>query len=109
MTVRANGTTIPEHAVTARPIQVDSDGYASSQTCRSCHPSQYETWRASFHRTMTQIATPQAVRADFDGVSVADVQGRPMRLERRGAELWAEFDDPDWTTQTPNPDRITRQ
>ena len=59
-----------------------------------CHPWQYETWYGSFHRTMTQVATPDTVRADFDGILVEYVHGRPMRLERRGDEFWAEFDDP---------------
>jgi hypothetical protein len=45
---------------------------------------------------MTQVATPEAVRADFDGVRIAGVNGRPMLLERRGNQFWAEFDDPDW-------------
>jgi cytochrome c552 len=87
--------TVPEPRVTNRPIQVAEQGYASSQACRGCHPSQYDTWHASYHRTMTQVAGPETVRASFDGVTVADVHGRPMRLERRGREFWAEFDDPD--------------
>ena len=32
-----------------------------------------------------------------------------MRLERRGRELWAELDDPDWDGQGAAPPRITRQ
>jgi hypothetical protein len=87
---------VPEHQITDRPIQVEDDGYVSSQSCKTCHPSQYETWHASYHRTMTQVATPETVRADFNGVRVTGVQGRPMVLERRGNEFWAEFDDPDW-------------
>jgi len=83
-----------ERNVDNRPIEVVEDGFVSSATCRSCHPSQYETWYGSFHRTMTQVATQDSVRADFDGVDVVDVHGRPMRLERRGDEFWAEFDDP---------------
>ena len=45
---------------------------------------------------MTQVATPQTVRADFDGVQISDEHGGPMVLGRRGSEFWAEFDDPDW-------------
>ena len=37
---------------------------------------QYSTWHGSYHRTMTQVATPETVRADFDGVTVAGVHGR---------------------------------
>ncbi len=100
---------IPEASVVNRPIAVTEDGYVSSETCRACHPSQYATWYGSFHRTMTQVATPQTVRADFDGVVVDAVPGRPMRLERRGDEFWAEFDDPGWEGPPAERPRITRQ
>src|ERR1700674_4911809 len=73
---------VPERTIANRPIQVPDDGYASSQTCKACHPGQYETWQRSYHRTMTQVATPETVVANFDGVQVGDVYGGPMRLER---------------------------
>ena len=100
---------LPEAAVEDRPIEVPADGYVSSETCRACHPSQYATWHGSFHRTMTQVATPATVRADFDGVVVDAVPGRPMRLERRGDEFWAEFDDPGWEGDPRERPRLTRQ
>jgi hypothetical protein len=85
----------PERHVTNRPVQMSRDGYESSSACRACHPSEYASWHVSFHRTMTQVATPETVAASFDHVSVTDVVGEPMRLEVRGQQLWAEFDDPD--------------
>ena len=100
---------VPEAAVEDRPVAVSEDGYVSSAACRACHPSQYATWRGSFHRTMTQVATPEAVRADFDGTVVDAVHGRPMRLERRGGEFWAEFDDPGWEGDPRERPRITRR
>ena len=100
---------VPERDITHRPIQIEADGYVSSKTCRACHPSQYGSWYGSFHRTMTQVATPETVRADFDGVVVEEVRGRPMQLERRGDEFWAEFDDPGWEGPPSRRPRITRQ
>ena len=50
-----------------RPIEVRSDGYVSSDTCRACHAHQYATWHDSYHRTMTQVADPDAVVGRFDG------------------------------------------
>ena len=100
---------VPEADITDRPIQVSEDGYVSSETCRACHPSEYDAWYGSFHRTMTQVATPETVRADFDDVVVTTVRGRPMRLERRGREFWAEFDDPGWEGPSDERPRITRQ
>jgi hypothetical protein len=75
---------VPESAVAGRPIQLEGDGYVSSATCQACHPSQYASWHRSYHRTMTQLVTPGTVLAGVNGV-----------LERRGQEVWAEFDDPD--------------
>jgi hypothetical protein len=85
-----------EQQVANRPIQDTEAEYSSSNACRACHPAQYASWRASYHRTMTQVATPETVVANFDGVTVVHAHGRPMTLERRGREFWATFDDPDF-------------
>ncbi len=101
----------PEAEIDNRPIQLPEGGFVSSQACEACHPAEYETWYGSFHRTMTQVASPGTVQADFDDVTVSDVAGRPMQLERRGDEFWAEFDDPGWEGpgfERERP-RITRQ
>src|ERR1700681_1615138 len=101
---------VPERTVANRPIEVPEDGYVTSQTCRACHPGQYETWHGSYHRTMTQRATPATVVADFNDAFVdAANDGRAMRLERRGTEFWAELDDPDGEGGPGGPARITRQ
>ena len=98
-----------ESRVADRPIEVADDGFVSSDTCRSCHPSEYASWHGSFHRTMTQVATPETVRADFDGVVVTETAGAPMRLDRRDGEFWAEFDDPGWEGRPAERPRITRR
>ena len=72
----------PESEVVDRPVQMTGDGYVSSDTCRACHPAEYESWHGSYHRTMTQVATPDTVRADFDGVQVDAVHGDPMHQGR---------------------------
>jgi hypothetical protein len=99
----------PERAISDRPIQIAEDGYASSHACQACHPGQYAAWHASYHRTMTQVVTPETVVANFDGVRVDAVDGRPMFLEQRGRELWAEFDQPDWDGKGSSPPRISRR
>ena len=43
---------------------------------------------------MTQRATPQTVRAPFDGVALA-LGERTFRLSREGDKFWAELPDPD--------------
>jgi hypothetical protein len=107
--VRDGVRILPEAAISDRPVQIPQEGYVSSKACQSCHPSQYGAWYASYHRTMTQVATPETVVADFDRVRVDAVPGRPMFLERRGRELWAEFDQPDWDGTGSAPPRISRR
>ena len=62
--------------VTNRPIEVLANGYVGSKSCRECHSDNYESWHASYHSTMTQVASSDAVLAPFDGV----------QLERRGKQ-----------------------
>ncbi len=66
-----------------RPIQVPEQDHVSSDTCRSCHPGNYASWHDSFHRTMTQVATPASLAAAMDGLELG-YDGRDYRVERRG-------------------------
>jgi len=89
------GSPTPVVATAGRPIEVVSDNYVSSQGCRSCHPQAYSAWHASYHRTMTQVATPGSVAGDFDGIELHDEAGRRYRLSREADKLFVEFDDPE--------------
>lgn len=66
-----------------RPLQAPESGYATSDTCRSCHPGQYASWHASFHRTMTQLATPANIIPPLDGLELP-LGGSVYRVARRG-------------------------
>jgi predicted CXXCH cytochrome family protein len=68
-------------------------GYVSSDKCQACHPSQYETWHRSFHRTMTQLATPATMDADFSGQSF-ELSGISYHLRKSGDEYSVEVKDP---------------
>src|SRR5262245_35507385 len=72
--------------------------YASSVACRACHPDQYTSWHRSYHRTMTQIASAESVRGDFNNVTL-ELDGETYHLERRGDEFWVEMTDPDLPIQ----------
>lgn len=76
-------------------LGLPDDGYVSSKACRACHPSNYATWHDSFHRTMTQVASNQAVLGDFDGVRLSS-RGRIYALSQRGGEFFVDMVDPDW-------------
>jgi hypothetical protein len=99
---------IPETSIKDRPILQNAEGYASSQTCRSCHPAEYHSWHGSYHRTMTQLATPQSVLGDFNNASVTYL-GKTFNLSQKGGEFWVEMDDPKHDNQFLDAPRITRQ
>jgi predicted CXXCH cytochrome family protein len=70
-------------------------GWATSDRCEACHPSQYHSWHRGYHRTMTQYASPTAVRGDFNDVRLAG-DGYDARLFRRGDDFMVEMVDPLW-------------
>ena len=94
-----------EAAVLDRPVQVDTREYATSGSCRSCHPHEYGTWHDSYHRRMTQVASPETVVGDFENVSLT-VYGEEYFVERRGDEFWV---DQPGTFEPGNPPRVQKQ
>lgn len=78
------------------PEERPGGDFLGSDECASCHPEAYRAWHDSYHRTMTQHATPDAVIGDFDDVALVHVtrsqSGAPLRerfrLSRRGDEFW---------------------
>jgi hypothetical protein len=74
-----------------RPIQDPTQGYLTSHACRSCHPGEYASWHGSYHRTMTQLVSPESVKGSFDD-QVVVAKGRTYRLFRKGEEFWVEMD-----------------
>ncbi|MCZ6571597.1 MAG: multiheme c-type cytochrome, partial [Planctomycetota bacterium] len=71
-----------------RPVAERNRGYVSSQACKSCHPSQYESWHRSYHRTMTQVVTPETMLADWSGT--LEIRGKRYSLSREGDEYWVD-------------------
>jgi predicted CXXCH cytochrome family protein len=63
------------------------DGYISSDVCRGCHLGNHASWYATYHRTMTQVASPETVLAPFDGRTLED-RGAAYVVERRGEQFW---------------------
>src|SRR6185436_6915101 len=68
--------------------------YVGSESCRACHPREHANWHRSFHRTMTQVATPEIVAGKFDGTSVV-CDGLPYKVYSEDHQLMAEMPDPD--------------
>lgn len=108
-TIHARLLDVGEGIIQNRPTEERGDGYVSSNACKACHPREYDSWHHSYHRTMTQMATPDTVVANFNNVRVDAVRGLPMMLHRHGDEFWADFDDPDYLGPQGERRRITRQ
>ena len=85
--------TVPVAAAEPPPLQFGRDGYVSSQACAKCHAEQHKSWHNSYHRTMTQIASPQSIVAPFDDVHLTS-RGRTYHFERRGDEYWVTMTEP---------------
>lgn len=66
--------------------------YVGSDACRSCHPDHTESFRRTFHRTMTQEAGAHSVLGDFDSGVSLDYFGVRARMSRNpGGEYWMTF------------------
>ena len=75
------------------PLEGAMDDYVTSERCRSCHPRHYDTWYASYHRTMTQVATPESVMADSTAFRCASA-GAATGWFRDGDALFGEMPAP---------------
>ena len=76
-------TSSPHPGPANRPIRAAvAPDMVSSETCRSCHPGNYASWHASFHRTMTQVVAPGTPATEIDGLELTHA-GTDFRIERR--------------------------
>jgi len=97
----ALAVTSSAHPPPPAPIARTAEGFATSSACRSCHPAEYSSWHASFHRRMTQSASVQNVAAAAlrqGGRLRVETGGRTVELFSRGQELWAHLPDPELTS-----------
>lgn len=53
-----------------RPIKNPIGDYVTADTCRSCHPGNYASWHASYHRTMTQLPSKETILGDMAGLEL---------------------------------------
>ncbi len=104
---RHRESVVEKAAPTDYPIEVKSDGYIGSDTCKICHPNQYHSWHASYHRTMTQEATRAAVMPKFKELELA-YRGGLAHMSWEGDKLWLETSDPNWSGRIGQPPKIRR-
>lgn len=99
---------VPEAEIVQRPIQSPKKNYATSQSCRSCHPGEYHAWHNSYHRRMTQVASPDSVLGDFNDKTVT-LFGRQFHLTADGGAFWVEMDDFNHDSAFTKPPRVKRR
>lgn len=91
----------PQRAVNlAEPLPkiTGGGGYVTSNGCKECHPAEYASWHKTYHRTMTQVASPATVLGDFNDVRLSS-RNREYHFQRRGDEFWVTMPDPDWEAE----------
>ncbi len=67
-----------------RPVEAPvAPDYVTADSCRSCHPGNYASWHASYHRTMTQVAQPENFAAEMDGLELT-YDNTDYRVARKG-------------------------
>ena len=78
----SRGTSMPGN----RPIAAPEANYVTSNSCRACHPGNYASWHTSFHRSMTQVATPATLIPEAENVELS-FAGRQYRLTQRAGKI----------------------
>ena len=89
-----NAVVIHGPVYTSRPVVALSHGYVGSESCRECHTREHATWHESWHRTMTQVASPESVLGSFDDQRF-ELDGNLYVLKRRGEDFLVEMGGPD--------------
>ncbi|MES1182407.1 MAG: multiheme c-type cytochrome [Myxococcales bacterium] len=95
----------PRPIATATTTATASEDFATSNTCRGCHPQEYSSWHDSYHRRMTQAAELDAVAAPVlrqGGRLQVTASGRTVELVGRQGRLWARLPDPGVTSAAPS-------
>ncbi|HCH63806.1 MAG TPA: hypothetical protein DFR83_13455, partial [Deltaproteobacteria bacterium] len=70
--------------------ETHDETFGTSGSCRSCHPDAYSTWSTTYHRTMTQRASPESVLGEWDHV-LLERDGREYHLYRESDAFWVDM------------------
>ena len=94
-TVKVRQAVSDEQLQTATPNLTNHKNYVGAQVCAKCHQEEHHSWHSSYHRTMTQIASPETIKADFDGREMK-LGNTTYKIYRKGDEYWVRAHDPAW-------------
>lgn len=91
--------------VQSRPVYTGTragrpdENYIDSSKCLACHKGHYDSWHRTYHRTMTQNASPEAVQGDFGTNNTLEYAGVKARMEKRTDGFYATFTYADGTVE----------
>ncbi len=96
------------HEVLRNIVNRTANDYVTSSSCRDCHAKEYETWHASYHRTMTQEANSTTIRGQFDG-EMRTVAGYLCQPYTENGKYFITLPHPQWVAQELKAGRDPRQ
>jgi hypothetical protein len=65
--------------------------YVSSAQCQVCHPKHYESWRRTYHSTMTAIPSVQTVKAPIEEATTVKFYGIDTKFENVNGNYFVEL------------------
>ena len=68
-----------------------STTYVSSTQCQSCHPGHYESWRRTYHSTMTAIPSTKTVKAPIEENTTVKFYGIDTKFEKVDGNYFVEL------------------
>ena len=81
------------------PRNLAEGTYAQSPQCVNCHPAEYASWYATYHRTMTQVANNTAVVGNFNNATLT-YQGHTSRFWQQDGRYFIDTLALDGSNQT---------
>ncbi len=91
---------LPRTNAPLAPLPGDAPAaFTGSQSCKSCHESEYAKWRGSDHERAMDAATETTVLGDFGDATFTDPKsGAVSRFFRKGGKFLVETEGPDGKT-----------
>ena len=77
---------VAEKAAVVAPAIDRRERYVGAHACERCHADEHKSWHGSYHRTMTQRASPISIKAPFTAGALDE--GGLYRVERVGDDYF---------------------
>ena len=77
----------------SKTVDFHASNYTGAQQCQGCHQENYDSWKKTYHRTMTQEATQETVVGKFDGTNQT-YWGITVRPIKKNDKYYFEYYNP---------------